>query len=119
MSGRGVTPTACAGLSHALAPSWQTGELASDIIAPPVVSYHSSAESFHPCSSADRRNSMSVCFQQGRWIRLKPTCSLCLKQTKVLLKKAFYQQSYSKGGVGANWQNLQMAELDLEQAVCP
>lgn len=39
-----------------------------------------------------------VCFQQGRWISqqrgFKPTCSLCLKQMKVLLNKPFYQQSH-------------------------
>lgn len=56
MFGRAIIPTAHAGLSHALAVSSQTGVPVGDITVLPVVSYHSSAESFHPRSSVARRN---------------------------------------------------------------
>lgn len=100
MSGRAVIPTAHAGESHVLAASSQTGVPVSDIVLP-VVSYHSSAESFHPrsCWQKELSECSLACFQQVRRIsqqrEFKTTCSLCLKQTKVLSNKPFYQQSYS------------------------
>lgn len=56
MFGRAVILTVHAGLSHALALSLQTGVPVGDIIILSVVSYHSSAESFHPRSSVGKRN---------------------------------------------------------------
>lgn len=100
--GRATKATAQTGVSHALALSSQTGVPAARW------HYHSSScflpllcWEFPPpqlCWQKELSEHSLVCFQQVRWISqqraFKPTCSLCLKQMKVLLNKPFYQLSY-------------------------
>lgn len=128
--GRATIPAEQTGVSHALALSSQTGVPAARW------HYHSSSSlpllcrEFPPprlCWQKELSEHSLVCFQQVRWISqqrgFKPTCSLCLKQMKVLLNKPFYQLGYgsSNGSMGGEaWRYklakkppLQVAQLHL------